>query len=130
MLRVYALVLLAAAVAGCSGAKITGPSRGARAAAYVPTDRMRVMLAVPGPSGDAASRAVSQRVIAVLQQTHGEVALIPTTNKQEALAEAREAKAKYLIMPTIEEWYDGMAPPFTADRIRVRPCWARCGHGC
>lgn len=112
------LVLAAVALSGCAG-KITGPTGDVRAA-YAPTDRVRVMLAVPGPSNDAASRAVAQRVIAVLQQSHGEVALLPTINLQEAMAAAREANAKYLICPTIEEWYDGMAPPFTADRIKVR----------
>ena len=81
---------------------------------------MRVMLAQPGPAGDVASREVSRRVVTVLQGTHGDVALIPTTNQQEALAEARAANAAYLVSPVIEEWSDGHAPPFTADHVKVR----------
>ena len=38
----------------------------------------------------------------------------------EALAAAREAKATFLISPTILEWNDGHAPPFTADRVKVQ----------
>ena len=114
------LLTIALLAAGCSGGTITGPTSGARAGDYSPAERIRVMLAVPGPAGEAASRAVSQRVVAVLQQTHGDVGLIPTTNDQEALAAAREAKAAYLISPTIVEWTDGHAPPFTADHVKVR----------
>ena len=115
-------VLLAVALlaGGCSGGRITGPSNGGRAGDYSPAERLRVMLAAPGPAGEAGSRAVSQRVVAVLQQTHGDVGLIPTANEQDALAAAREAQAAYLISPTILEWADGHAPPFTADHVKVR----------
>jgi hypothetical protein len=117
------IVLVAAAAllaAGCSGGTITGPRSEARAGDYSPTDRIRVMLAAPGTAGEAASRAISQRILAVLQQTHGDVGLIPTSNEQDALAAARDAQAAFLISPTILEWTDGHAPPFTADRIEVR----------
>lgn len=116
------IVLAAAALlaAGCSGGTITGPRSEARSGDYSPTDRIRVMLAAPGSAGEAGSRAVSQRILAVLQQTHGDAGLIPTSNEQDALAAARDAKAAFLISPTILEWSDGHAPPFTADRIKVR----------
>jgi len=78
------------------------------------------MLSAPGPASEAASRTVSARVIEVLQQTHGDVALVPTTNRTEALNAAREAKAACLVSPTILEWVDSDAPPLTADRVAVR----------
>jgi hypothetical protein len=114
------LVVAALLAAGCSGGTITGPRSVARSGDYSPAERIRVMLAAPGSAGEPASRAVSQRILAVLQQTHGDVGLIPTSNEQDALAAAREAKAAYLISPTILEWTDGHAPPFTADRIKVQ----------
>ena len=114
------LLVVAALLAGCSGGTITGPRSEARSSDYSPTDRIRVMLAAPGAAGEAASRAVSQRILAVLQQTHGDAALIPTANEPDALAAARDAKAAFLISPTILEWTDGHAPPFTADRIKVQ----------
>jgi hypothetical protein len=81
---------------------------------------MRVMLAAPGVADEAGTRALSGRIVAVLQQTHGDAALIATANDADALAAAREAKATFLISPTILEWHDGHAPPLTADRIEVR----------
>jgi len=59
-------------------------------------------------------------VIQVLQQTHGDGALVPTTNTQEALAATRAAQAKFLVSPTILIWTDTHSPPVTADRVRVR----------
>src|SRR5215468_8890556 len=100
---------LLALVAGCSGGKFTATQPVARPADYAPTDRIRVMLAPPGSSGEGASRIVSARIIEVLLQTHADVALIPTSNDTEALAAARAAKATYLVSPTILEWIDGHA---------------------
>jgi len=109
-----------AVAAGCGrGTVSTQPGR-ARALDYSPADRIRVMLAPPGTAGEAASRTISARVIEVLQQTHADVALVPTTDDAEALAAARSAKAAYLISPTILEWTDGHSPPLTADRVKVR----------
>jgi hypothetical protein len=122
MARAYApLVLLATGVlAACGGGRFTTERVAASADDYAPTDRIRVMLAPTGVADQAAARAVSARVVAILQQTHGDVALIPTANDGDALSAARDAKATFLISPVIEEWKDEHAPPLTADRIEVR----------
>ena len=122
MVRAHAplLILAAGLLVGCGGGRFTVQNGGALARDYAPTDRMRVMLAAAGPAGEAGARAVSARIIAVLLQTHGDVALIPTSNEADALADARQANATFLISPTILEWHDGHAPPLTADRIKVR----------
>ena len=86
-----------------------------------PADRIRVMLPLPsGQGGDAAGRIVSARVIEVLQQTHGDVALVTTADERDALAASRQANATFLIVPTILEWTDAHSPPLTADRVKVR----------
>jgi hypothetical protein len=116
-----ALVVLAVGLlAGCGGGRFTAQGGGARASDYSPTDRIRVMLAAPGVADEAGVRAVSARIVAVLQQTHGDAVLIPTANEADALAGARDAKATFLISPTILEWHDGHAPPLTADRVELR----------
>jgi hypothetical protein len=114
------IVLAVGLLAGCGGGRFTTQSSGAQASDYSPTDRIRVMLAAPGAADEAGTRAVSARIVAVLQQTHGDAALIATTNEADALAATRDAKATFLISPTILEWHDGHAPPLTADRIEVR----------
>jgi hypothetical protein len=73
-----------------------------------------------GAGGEEAGRIVSARIIQVLQQTHGDVALVPTADDKEALAAARQAKATFLVSPTILEWTDSHAPPLTADRVKLR----------
>src|SRR5262245_60804985 len=114
------VLALGALSIGCGGSKISGSSGGARARDYSPTDRIRVMLPAQSTADEAAGRIVSARVIEVLQQTHGDVALVPTTNTQEALAEARAARAAFLVSPVVLEWTDTHSPPLTADRVRVR----------
>ena len=106
-------------LAGCSGGTIQRHSVAARATDYSPADRIRVMLPL-GVGGEEAGRIVSARIIQVLQQTHGDVALVPTSDDKEALAAARQAKAAYLVSPTILEWTDSHAPPLTADRVKLR----------
>jgi hypothetical protein len=114
------LIALVALSAGCGGSTITGSSSEARARDYSPSDRIRVMFPPAGPANEAAGHLVSARVIEVLQQTHGDVALVATADPQEAIAAARTAKAAFLVEPTILEWTDTHAPPVTADRVRVR----------
>lgn len=119
--RMLPLLAMAAVLAACGHGTITvAPPSAARAGDYSPADRLRVMLAPPGVAGEAASRRVSARVVDVLQQTHADVALLATSELMQALADAREAKATYLVVPSIVEWADGHAPPFTADRIKVQ----------
>jgi hypothetical protein len=110
---------LVALLAGC-GATVSMEPGSVRATDYSPADRIRVMLAPPGVAGEAAARAISARIIEVLQQTHGDVGLLPTANQQEALAEARKARAVFLISPTVLEWTDSHSPPLTADHVKVR----------
>ena len=107
-------------LAACGGGPILTPITTTSPSRYSPSDVMRVMLSPPGDAGEAASRIVSARIVEVLQQTHGDVALLPTWNVEEAIAASRQAKAKYLISPTIVEWTDKHAPPLTADRVKVR----------
>ena len=109
-----------ALLAGCGRSTVTSSSGGARARDYSPSDRIRVMVPPPGQGGDAVGRIVSARIIEVLQQTHGDVALVATADPQEALAASRSAKAAFLVSPAILEWTDTHAPPVTADRVRVR----------
>src|SRR5262245_26336220 len=101
MVRAYAplWILAAGLLLGCGGGKFTVPNGGARARDYAPTDRMRVMLPPSGGADEAGARAVSARIVAVLQQTHGDAALIPTANDADALAAARQADAAFLITP-------------------------------
>jgi hypothetical protein len=113
------LVLLAL-LAACGGGKVSMQPSGPRAADYSPADRLRVMLPPSGPGGEAAGRIVSARVVEVLQQTHGDVALVPTSNLEEATAAARAAKAVFVISPTIVEWTDSHEPPLTADHVKLR----------
>src|SRR4051812_35919196 len=89
------VVLLAA----CGGGKVTRQPIGSVANDYVPSDRIRVMLAPPGVADEESARIVSARVVQALQQTHGDVALIATTDQNAALAEARGAKASFLVSP-------------------------------
>jgi hypothetical protein len=56
----------------------------------------------------------------VLQQTHADVQLIASDQLSAALAEARTAKATYLIQPAVTKWSEGHAPPFTADQLGIR----------
>lgn len=122
MVRAYApfCLLVTGLLAGCGGGRFTTEQVGASASDYSPTDRIRVMLAAPGVADLPQTRVISARIVAVLQQTHGDAALIPTSNDAEALAAAREAKAAFLISPTILEWKDEHAPPLTADRVKLR----------
>lgn len=116
---VFLLLLGAVWLAAC-GAKITREPIGARAGDYVPTDRIRVMLAPLGPVDEATARIISARIVQALQQTHGDVALIASSDRSAALAEARAANATFLVSPSVLEWTDGAAPPFTVDRVKVR----------
>jgi hypothetical protein len=109
-----------AVLSACSRPTITVQRTAAQAADYSPADRIRVMLAPPGTAGEAASQILSARVIGVLQQTHADVALVPTADDKEALAAARAAKATFLVSPIILEWIDTHNPPLTADRVNVR----------
>ena len=123
------LVIGAALLAGCSGGKVVREPVGARASDYVPTDRIRVMLPAPGLVDEATGRIVSARVIQVLQQTHGDVGLIDTADQSAALAEARAAKAAFLVSPVILEWTDTHAPPLTVDRVKLRLDLLDCNAG-
>jgi hypothetical protein len=109
-----------AVLAGCGGGPLLTSAAPPSTSHYSPSDVMRVMLSPPGTAGEAASRIVSARVVEVLQQTHADVALVPTWNEEEAIAAARKAKATFLVSPTILEWTDNHAPPLTADRVKVR----------
>jgi hypothetical protein len=110
-----------ALTAGCGRSTISAEPVRMETGEASPGDRIRVMLPPPsGPGGEAAGRIVSARVIEVLQQTHGDVALLPTADERDALAASRQANATFLIVPTILEWIDGHSPPLTADRIKVR----------
>ena len=119
-LAAASLALLLPFAAGCGRGTIAAQRGPAHASDYSPTDRIRVMLAPAGSTGEAAPRLVSARVVLVLQQTHADVALLPTADDKEALAAAHEAKAAFLVSPTILEWTDTHAPPLTADRVKVR----------
>jgi hypothetical protein len=115
-----ALCVGAVALAGgCGRSSISAQPVRARATDYAPADRIRVMLSA-GAGGDAAGRIVSARVVEVLQQTHGDVALLPTADEQDALAATRAAKAAFLVSPTVLEWIDTHTPPLTVDRVKVR----------
>ena len=122
MLRPLAggLVLCVGLVSACGGGKITREPIAATAAGYVPADRIRVMLAPPGATDEESARIVSARIVQALQQTHGDVALIASSDQSAALAEARAAKASFLVSPVILEWTDSHAPPLTVDRIKLR----------
>jgi hypothetical protein len=113
-----AIAAAGGATAGCGRGTITPWTTGARAADYSPADRLRVML--PAGADQAAGQAVSARVVEVLQQTHADVAVVPTADPSAALAAARRDKATYLVAPVILEWADGHAPPLSADRVGVR----------
>lgn len=85
-----------------------------------PATRLRVMLPPAQPQGDEAGRVVAGRIVQVLQQTHADVQLIASNDRDAALAEARAAQAAYLVEPTVTAWAEGHAPPFTADQLGVR----------
>jgi hypothetical protein len=116
-----AIILAAALLAGgCSGGKFTVLHSAANPNDYSPNARIRVMLAAPDKTDEAGTRVVSARIVSVLQQTHSDVALIPTANESEALDAARAANATFLITPTIIDWNDSHAPPLTADRVKLK----------
>lgn len=110
-----------ALTAGCGRSTISVEPVHVEAREASPADRIRVMLPPPsGPGGEAAGRIVSARVIEVLQQTHGDVALVTITDERDALAASRQVNATFLVVPTILEWTDAHSPPLTADRVKVR----------
>ena len=113
-------VAVLALTAGCGRATISAQPRRPRATDDAPADRIRVMLPPAGAGSAAAGQIVSARIVEVLQQTHGDVALLPIADERDALAAARQAKAAFLVSPTILEWTDGHTPPLTADRVKVR----------
>jgi hypothetical protein len=118
---VVVLALLASvATAACGRGTITQEPIAPRATDSIPTQRLRVMLPPAGAQGEPASRLVAARVVMVLQQTHADVALIPSADKAEAIIAAREAKADFLVQPIVVTWVEGHAPPFTADHISIR----------
>lgn len=114
------VLLLGIVLSACSGAKVSREPIAARAIDYEPVDRIRVMLAPPGVADEESARIVSARVIQVLQQTHGDVALIASSDQNAALAEARAAKASFLVCPVILDWKDSHSPPLTADHVKIR----------
>jgi hypothetical protein len=110
-----------ALIAGCGSSTISTEPVRVETRDASPNDRIRVMLPPPSdPGGEAAGRIVSARVIEVLQQTHGDVALVSTADEHDGLAASRQANATFLIVPTILEWTDAHSPPLTADRVKVR----------
>ena len=119
MSRLAALVLVLA-VAACGRGSYTVQPNGPARVDYSPTEHLRVMLPPPGSQGDEGGRIISGRVVQVLQQTHADVQLIASDQLTEALAEARTAKATYLIQPAVTQWSEGHAPPFTADQLGIR----------
>ena len=112
--------LASVGLAACGRGTITQEHIAPRATDSIPTQRLRIMLPPAGSQGEAASRIVAGRTVMVLQQTHGDVALIPTADKAEAIAAAREAKADFLVQPIVVTWIEGHAPPFTADHVTIR----------
>lgn len=115
-----ALLLLALAAVACGRGSYTVQPSGPTRVDYSPAERLRVMLPAAGGQGDESGRLVAGRVVQVLQQTHADVQLIASTDRAAALAEARAAKAVFLIQPEVTAWSEGHAPPFTADQIGVR----------
>ncbi|HSP97414.1 MAG TPA: hypothetical protein VL049_09260 [Candidatus Dormibacteraeota bacterium] len=116
-----AAVLLVALVAlGCGRGSFTLQPNGPERVDYSPAERVRVMLPAAGSQGDEGGRIIAGRVVQVLQQTHADVQLVASADLSAALAEARTAKAVHLIQPTVTEWTEGLAPPFTADQLGVR----------
>lgn len=118
MSRAIAVLLLALAVA-CGRGSYTvqpGPQRVDDSAAA----RVRVMLPRAGNQGDEGGRVIAGRVVQVLQQSHADVQLIASSDPTAALAEARAAQAALLVEPTVTNWSEGHAPPFTADQLGVR----------
>ena len=110
------LALLAACGQGSFSVEATGPKR----VDYSPTEKVRVMLPPSGAQGDEGGRVIAGRIVQVLQQTHADVQLLPTSDAAQALTDARQAQADFLIQPTITAWSEGHAPPFTADQLGVR----------
>ena len=114
-----ALLVLLLAVAACGRGSYTvqpGPQR----VDDTPATRVRVMLPPGGSQGDEGGRIVAGRVVQVLQQNHADVQLIASADRAAALQEARTAQAVYLVAPTVTDWSEGHAPPFTADQLGVR----------
>ncbi len=119
MSRPLGALLLCAALSSACGAKVAREPIGTRATDSVPTDRIRVMLAPPGVTDEESARIVSSRIVQGLQQAHGDVGLIATTDQRAAMDEARAAQAS-LVSPVILEWTDSHAPPLTADHVKIR----------
>jgi len=120
MSRPLGPLLVCAALLSACGAKVTREPIGAGASDYVPTGGIRVMLAPPGVADEQGVRAVSDRIVLALQQTHGDVALVDTSDQRAAMDEARAAKASLLVSPVVLVWIDGHAPPLTADHVKLR----------
>jgi hypothetical protein len=117
MARLLPILLLALAAA-CGGSFTVQPV--SQRVDDTPASRVRVMLPPAGNQGDEAGRVIAGRIVQVLQQTHADVQLIASSDRAAALAEARAAQAVFLVEPTVTEWVEGRAPPFTADQLGVR----------
>ena len=115
-----AVLLLALVALACGRGSYTIHPNGPERVDYSPAERLRVMLPPVGGQGDEGGRIIAGRIVQVLQQTHADVQLIASSDLSAALAEARTAKAVYLIEPTVTEWTEGLSPPFTADQLGVR----------
>jgi len=118
-MRRFAAVLAMLLLAACGRGTLQVDTALPRAD-YSPSEKVRVMLPPPGKQSEEGGRSVSGRIVQVLQQTHADVQLLPTTDAGSALADARSAQAAYLIEPAITAWSQGQAPPFTADHLTVR----------
>ena len=115
-----AVLLLALVALACGRGSYTIQPNGPERVDYSPAERLRVMLPPVGSQGEEGGRIIAGRIVQVLQQTHADVQLIASSDLGAALAEARTAKAAYLIEPTVTEWTEGLSPPFTADQLGVR----------
>ncbi|MDX2171159.1 MAG: hypothetical protein SF182_29085 [Deltaproteobacteria bacterium] len=115
-----AALLLLALLTACGRGSFTVDAVGPKKVDYAPTERLRVMLPPAGNQGDEGGRVVSGRIVQVLQQTHADVQLLPTADLTAALADARQAKADFIVQPSITAWSEGHAPPFTADQLGIR----------
>jgi hypothetical protein len=120
MRRLAALLVLAVLATACGRGSYQVDATAPPRADYAPTEKLRVMLPPAGKQTEEGGRVVAGRIVQVLQQTHADVQLLPTTEVSAALADARAAQAAFLIEPSITAWTDGQAPPFTADQIGVR----------
>ncbi|MEO8603679.1 MAG: hypothetical protein ABI629_13985 [bacterium] len=119
-MRRLAAVLVLVFVAACGRSSYQIDAAAPQRPTYSPNEKLRVTLPPAGNQSEEGGRAISGRIVQVLQQTHADVQLLPTNDLTAALADARTQQAAFLVEPTVTKWKAGMAPPFTADQLAVR----------